>query len=1067
MKEVRFTPDQQQAIDAGKRHLDACVVAGPGSGKTTVLVEYFGRLVEAGVDPLRILAITFTEKAAGNMRKKLAERFQDSLDMRAKMERAWVSTVHGFCSRLLKENAVFAGVDPEFTVADANESKRLQLESMSAAMDGLLGEHPAGMKALIRGFRSADFDRAVLDAYDAMRGAGVPVEQLAALEAPVACTLSDVAETLRALRNEPVTNWNYSQQEELRGALEGAERIVTADGPRTALQAIGTFSCNLRKCKSGNTAYNLLKRMKEQIEEARYSLITELYAAERRMLLEILARFDRLYREQKRQAGLLDFADLEEYAVRLLEEHTDARARVRGQFDHILMDEFQDTNGQQARLMQLVRTPDRFYAVGDINQSIFGFRHAEPEQFERYQQEIAERGRHLVELTDNFRSRAEVLSAVETIVEEAHGITKRSLVARRVFEEPREVCIELLNAADLETEARWVARRIAELAADGFEFRDVAVLVRNTEVIAAFTRAFEEAGIPYVVNMGKGFYETAEVKDLAQLLRTVANPRDEVSLAAVLRSPLVAVTDEALLALKAMGDNLGGSLMRLGAENAADFEAEDYERLCGFRDRLRGWRARREYVTFDRLLAEAMDRSGYAAESGAREAANIDKFLAQARQAAGKMSLDEFVEELALLRDSNPREQDAPPEDSSDAVNVMTVHASKGLEFPVVFLAALHKGVDTDTPVVAFSRKYGLGARWRDPGTGKDKDDLHQHALRAEWKKREEEESHRLLYVAMTRAEELLVLSFSGKPAKWAKEVVGRLELDLDLIQPRDERQTMAAPDGEEWKLRIVVTNRAAEGPINALAEMRAPTAAPEAEFLPAAPAVERQESNATVTDLRQFASCPRAYYLGNYLGFEGRLRRLEEPDGELRAGELGSQVHALLAGSEVASPDAQAVRLAQVFRESALGKRVAQATRLEREFDFLMAVEGLVIRGQVDLWFEEGGELAIVDYKTDAVTAAEAHQRARDYELQVRLYALAVERVAGRAPDHAWLHFLRPNTVVEVDLTPSLLESPEQMVKEFQEAQERGEFPLREGEQCKRCPFYRDLCPAGHGVMG
>ena len=198
--------------------------------------------------------------------------------------------------------------------------------------------------------------------------------------------------------------------------------------------------------------------------------------------------------------------------------------------------------------------------------------------------------------------------------------------------------------------------------------------------------------------------------------------------------------------------------------------------------------------------------------------------------------------------------------------------------------------------------------------------------------------------------------------------------------------------------------------------------------------------------------------------GFEGRPRKIQEPDGDLPAGELGSQVHALLAGSEMASPDPQAVRLAQVFRESALGKRVARAARAEREFDFLMAVEGLVIRGQVDLWFDEGGELAIVDYKTDAVTAAEAHQRAQDYELQVRLYALAVERVAGRAPDRAWLHFLRPNTVVEVDLTPSLLESPEQMVKEFQEAQERGEFPLSEGERCKRCPFYRDLCPAGLG---
>ena len=115
---VEFTAAQLEAIDVSKSHLDACVVAGPGSGKTTVLVEYFRRLVEQGVDPLRILAITFTEKAAGNMRKKLAEAFQDRAAVRARLERAWVSTVHGFCARLLRENAVFAAVDPEFQVAD-------------------------------------------------------------------------------------------------------------------------------------------------------------------------------------------------------------------------------------------------------------------------------------------------------------------------------------------------------------------------------------------------------------------------------------------------------------------------------------------------------------------------------------------------------------------------------------------------------------------------------------------------------------------------------------------------------------------------------------------------------------------------------------------------------------------------------------------------------------------------------------------------------------------------------------------------------------------------------------
>src|SRR5579862_4099048 len=171
-----FTADQLDAVDVGKRHFNACVVAGPGSGKTTVLVEYFRRLVEAEVDPLRILAITFTEKAAGNMRKKLGQAFHDQPQTRARLERAWVSTVHGFCARLLRENAVFAGVDPEFRVLDATESWRMQQEAMRNAIDSLFADHLEGMRGLIRGLSSYEFELAVLNAYDTMRGAGISVE---------------------------------------------------------------------------------------------------------------------------------------------------------------------------------------------------------------------------------------------------------------------------------------------------------------------------------------------------------------------------------------------------------------------------------------------------------------------------------------------------------------------------------------------------------------------------------------------------------------------------------------------------------------------------------------------------------------------------------------------------------------------------------------------------------------------------------------------------------------------------------------------------------------------------
>jgi ATP-dependent exoDNAse (exonuclease V) beta subunit len=550
------------------------------------------------------------------------------------------------------------------------------------------------------------------------------------------------------------------------------------------------------------------------------------------------------------------------------------------------------------------------------------------------------------------------------------------------------------------------------------------------------------------------------VNDLTSLLRVIANPRDEVSLAAVLRSPLVAASDESLLRLKTMGDNLGASLMRLAPETAAEFDAEDYARLARFRGRLREWRIRREYVSFDRLLLAAIDDCGY------QGGPNIGKFLAQARDAAARMSLDEFVEELALVRASDPRESDAPAEDSANAVQVMTVHSAKGLEFPIVFVAALHKGVETKLPAVTFSPRIGLGARWRNPAVREDKDDLFQHKIREERAVRENAESHRLLYVAMTRAEQQLVLSFSGKqqPKEWARLVADKLQLPLDPC--RDELLTRTAPDGKPWNLRLLVTDRLPELPAVGQA-LRPVNSEDNIQLLPPPTVAEQQNSNATVTDLVAFANCPREYYLGHYLGFEGRPRKPAEAEevGGLSASDLGTQVHALLAGNPVPEPDEEALRLAEVFRQSPLGRRLERASRVEREFDFLMAVEDLVIRGQVDLWFEEGGELVIVDYKTDSVTATEAHRRARDHALQLRLYALAVERFAGRVPDRAWLYFLRPNTVVEVDLTPSLLERPEQIVRDFEEAQSNLEFPLNEGERCRRCPFFRDLCPAVYNI--
>ena len=298
--------------------------------------------------------------------------------------------------------------------------------------------------------------------------------------------------------------------------------------------------------------------------------------------------------------------------------------------------------------------------------------------------------------------------------------------------------------------------------------------------------AFEAAGIPYVVNRGRGFYDTREVNDLTHLLRVIANPRDEIALAAVLRSPLVDVPTRPCCACEMRGDNLGEALA--GPRRHAAFGRTIWQ-LCAFRDRLREWRMRREHVTFDRLLLAAIDDCGYRRNRARAATPTSTSFWRRRAMPPRACRSTNLSRSSRWSARSNPREPDAPPEDSGERRQIMTVHSAKGLEFPIVFVAALHKGIEPNPPVVAFSPRIGLGARWRMPGTRDEKDDLFQHAIRAERKQREAEESHRLLYVAMTRAEAASGAQLLGAAAGQLGEAGGRESRDRSRRGSRRNRE--------------------------------------------------------------------------------------------------------------------------------------------------------------------------------------------------------------------------------------------------------------------------------------
>ncbi len=1061
---MHFTQEQLNAIDIARLGEDACIVAGPGSGKTTVLVERYRQLVASGIQPSEILAITFTEKAAANMRQRLASEFAGDSEMLRKLERAQVSTIHGFCSRLLKENATAAGVDPEFEVLDEQLAVLEQSKALRLALDDAFRLQPERAASLLEASTGADLEQMIPPLYDAMRAAGLRPHDLKNIPRLKAPSLEQVlAKAERYIREFPAPK-SDPQKFGLANVKEWLTRVRAVRDQRELDQLLAAKPFNLRLtvCK------DLATEAQKEIDALRTSLQDDLYADEKDMLLTIFEEFDANYRKSKSDLAALDFNDLEYFAVRVLEENPDIRKQVNEQYRLVMIDEFQDTSAQQSALVNLVRAPGRFYAVGDLNQSIYSFRHASPLVFNHYRRVVEESKAHGQELVENWRSREAILLATQTILHSAPGIEARDLIPARKLPPRDEPLIEVLAIDESEEaeetrvlEAQWVVNRIVDLRATlrlGDERRpaklsDFAILLRKMTIVQPFLDALEAAGLDYNLNRRSGFFETREARDLLHLLRMIHNPRDEVSTLVVLRSAFAGVSDEGLLRLKRQHKNFGDAL---ASAVPVTLDPEDQSRFDRFRSAFAGWREAAAHTSIDRLVLRALDESGIAWDARSAAGGNIEKFVAIARSYA-QMTLGEFLLHVDAMRKANPRETDAPIDETRDAVQIMTTHAAKGLEFPVVILAAMETGVESDRDCLNFTPRFGLGVKWPSGGL------VHAENLKR-LEEIEKEEANRLLYVAMTRAEEHLILAWTQKSGKrprlWAKTVSEAFGL-ADLL-PGDEVRVRRfnAPDGKPFEVRIV---RTASAP--ARADGAGVNRAVSDAIVIAPPSQRGQyEQNTTASALSQFASCPRKYYLGNYLGWNGDLVRPRGaeslPASPLRASDIGTQVHALLADVPVKQPDLEALRLARVFESSAYGKRSAKARARETEWDFCFALEDLILRGTIDLWFEDAQGLMLIDYKTDDVTSEQAADRARDYSLQIQIYALALTRALGKPPSRALLYFLRPDVSVSVPVNEAE-ENVSRVAREFTAAQEQLHFPLSVGAHCRRCEFYRNICPA------
>jgi ATP-dependent helicase/nuclease subunit A len=851
-KPRELKPEQKTAAHTLDRHLS--VTAGPGAGKTFVLVErYLEILRTQKVSVDNIVAITFTNRAANEMRERVRTTIDDLLRTTAGDERkrwlrhkralegAVITTIHGLCSRLLHEFPVEANIDPQFVLLDELQAVMLLEAAVEESLTNAIHHGYEKIIQLTQGTGRSALARALLELYWKYRGEGLSLGAIEKLSAANHASEADYSAALKELDAAmanliSVRGLSRGAEEKRSGIAQGwpALRAILATPPNE--QTIGSYCQAIedlrewrpRKGKGTTASVERLDDLlwgpdsnnpvRGKAPTLGFDLLARDYAlAVLKLLREIDDRLDR----EKQRLSVVDFDDLQLRTLKLLSDHPEVMSRVAERYRFFLVDEFQDTNGLQRDLMtKLGMMPGaNLFIVGDRKQSIYGFRGADVDVFREMSAEIEAAGGTQVPLHLNFRSQKPLIDSLNFLferifharaeipveqlgqlgyVEHEPGIPERGAedesplvevlvsvlpdAARSEPDEPDDDAANDQNQPNVrERDAEQLVERIGSLLESGHSYGDIAILFRALTGVWVYESALRRAGIPYLTVQGKGFYQREEITDLIQLLRFLDNTTDELALAAVLRSPLCGISDNALLALrcgpKTVGDQEPERLHRrhlwpaLRNQSEVQFiddeERAELDRAAAFLDAMV---RRRNRCGIAELLRQAVAETEFmtviaANFDGAHRIANVEKLfrLAEQFERTGANLIRDFVNYVEEFEAVGGRESEGQMDKSADVVRLMTIHQAKGLEFKVVIIPDLHREpIRRDAPFI-LDRRKGLSLRVPDGRgqmvRGAFLDELQK---RAGW--REEFESMRVLYVAATRAEDRLI--FSGAIAR-------------------------------------------------------------------------------------------------------------------------------------------------------------------------------------------------------------------------------------------------------------------------------------------------------------
>lgn len=1120
LEQMSPSPDQKDPILA--RGKDIVVTAGAGTGKTRTLVARYLSLLAEGL-PLRgILAITFTKKAAREMRNRVRKEIrqyilagsQDGVDHHRwreiydKLDAARISTIHTLCAEILRHHPAESGVDPAFDMIDEGEMALFRAQAVDQAM-GWAVDVPQTAK-LFSAFGSRELRKILnrmvekrLDVDQALDRNVQPIwprwkEHLLTpilefLDHPV---VREHFQTLQQLREDGTLQEAESAGDrlapDLRRLLACWDRIEMARSKEDWVQ----LSRNLaplrdflkQKGRKENWAPVEPKSIIAEIQEIYDDLLAPIVkdgldlALDEVMAEEILPALVRLYEkavrvysESKRKEQSLDFDDLEWNAVRLLKEDLGVRRYWQRQIQALLVDEFQDTNDRQRDLLDFINGSNgNLFIVGDAKQSIYRFRGADVAVFREEEDEIRNMGEGY-HLATSYRGHEALVTLLNKLLSPVLGDEPPAKPFVAPFQpltphrkEPKpgiqppfvefHLSVGSKSEGALDQAAEAVVARLAgmiddqgsrdiENGAESFrnlDYGDVAILCRASSSFPAYERALEKAGIPFLTIAGRGFYDRPEVRDVLNALQALADPFDDHAVAGLLRSPAGGLSDLALHKLReAQEQREISSLFNVLFEENLSFLGQEEAQAIRIRTWMESMGKRVGRVPVSQLLKEFLDHTHYLSAlqwAGlTRGKNNLRKLLGDAHR-SGMVSVGRFLNYIHELRDVSVREGEAQSI-SSGAVQIMTVHQAKGMEFPIVVIGDLSRGSPRMRDVITDDLFGVVPPMTADQLQDREAESVEVNKVgsavyrlaREREKEEQEAESDRLLYVAATRAEDKLLLSGvlrgirkNGTPYSlrgWLDKLGGPLGID-DITMDYHESGSQIHENNigdSNHPIACFIYEPEVEMELHAEKEdLHSIQSLPE-NFSHLAPVHQEGRVQPTEEEMErqvwqvvpdQMAAKAPAWLVGKVV--HKALAQWLFPDHPDRDFEIWATREAEssgLTGSQVIEDAVErSSRLLNTFQDSSLFQEMDTAEHRYHELPYSVQKEGIDPgQGLIDAVYKNRDGWVLVEFKTDRVQGAQALDDLldeKDYVDQVESYLTAVETILGRRP-HPVLCFL------------------------------------------------------------